>query len=235
MSQWERYVDAFRKDLGLWAVWEPGDSVDAGDYGRITGGRWLRLGSVWKRLGEEPSEHIVESAPIDFQLGSASASAIGAGASADHVQALVRLDFKNEHALFVRATGSRKREVADLQDLAARIVARQLDWERHWLLVSSVRVAKVFSVVGATAAGSRVEVSGPVPDLQAFLAGGRVGADLTMSGSVGVKFLGRSGAIHVDLVRILVSPLSRNVVVKRRFGSPDEAIVRVEVVHPSAD
>jgi len=218
MPAWKRYVNAFRKDLDAWAVWEPGEPVDIGDYGSIDRGRWRKLGTLWS-LVERPEHLLVqESTPTDVQYGSAAVSAIEARAgTTPDSGAYVRMKFVSQDALFLRAHCSTHRSVANRHALDGLLLTLRERWQKDWLLVTGVRAAARFTVLAAGKGGGEIAVSAPLPELQSFLLGSAtLSPSLQISGSVYFSYIGCSGPILMDLVRI-----KRGLLGEPRVGTED--------------
>jgi len=209
MPEWERYIRAFRKDLDVWAVWQPGDPVALCDYGTIDTGRWRKLGSLWELVPRDESDIPAESSAMDMTLGSASVSTTEAGISAPTaINASVTLRFSSEGSLYVYAHNTINRTVANLQHVANRISPLGDNWDgKNWYLVVGVRTADSFGVLASSHAGGEINVTATLTEFQTYLLGAaKAGANLHISGSVGFSFIGCSGPIHVDLVRVRRRP-----------------------------
>jgi hypothetical protein len=112
--------------------------------------------------------------------------------------------------------------VANVQNLSDRIIGAKDRWKREWFLVTGIRGASKFTVLAASESNSDVKVSAAVADLQSFLMGNiSAGAAVHFSGNVSFSFLGRSGPIHIDLVRLRVRWWSGEAAL-RRFGHEKE-------------
>jgi hypothetical protein len=206
---WDRYIRAFHKELDKWAVWQPGSPADVCDYGVIDHGKWTKLGSLWDLLERTEKDVIKETPPANLMFGSASASAIDAGVNTPAVVgASVQLTFSNQNSFYVRAYQSTERSHQNLQNLGERLLKLEKNWRKEWYLVVGVRTAARFSVLASSEAGGEIKVTAPLPELQSFLLGAaNASASLQIAGSVGFSFIGKSGPIHLDLVRVRWSPL----------------------------
>lgn len=201
------YMKAFHRDLSRIPVWEPGDSVDVADYGRIDRGQWLRLGSLTDLIPDLDQSLLAtrEARRDQLSLGAHhSVEAAGSGegkAASAAINAKVR--FGDGNSLMLRAKGCVTQSLERLGRLAEAIAAAGV-WDRRWTLVTQVQRAESFVVVAARSGSGDVVVTAKSPAiLDAFLSGTvEAGADLTFRGASAAHFVGRSGPISMNLVRI---------------------------------
>ncbi len=241
MSAYMSYMRAFGTDLRQVAVWEPGSKIDLGDYGEIRNRRWEKLGSIWD-LMENPDPQLREHTTAKLErlsLGSAQVVEAntegGVSGLASNLSLSIR--FKNKQSVFVRADDCETIVYRRLQAIAERLVSVP-DWRKTWTFVSEVRSAKKFLVLLATGEGAQVQVKAKTTELLDAFNVGRVSADagIQISGSDVLQFIGRSGPIHMSLMKIRSPWLLRDRTTTERFefaeGKPGAATVFVEVVTP---
>ncbi len=207
MSAYLSYMKAFGNDLRQIAVWEPGTHVELGDYGEVRKQSWERLGNLWDLI-PKADQRVREyrNSTLD-QLSLGSAEVIRGNSDAGFAgvpgSLSISIRFGKEDSVFVRADKCETRSLTHIQEIAEQ-VASYNGWEKNWTFVSEVRSAKRFLVLLGSTAGGQVQVTAKTNDLlDSFLAGG-ITADIgiQISGSEVLQFLGRSGPIHMSLVRV---------------------------------
>lgn len=207
MSPYLSYVKAFGTDLRKIAVWEPGTRVELGDYGEVQEQQWKRLGSIWDLIpgvGERLRE-FTTSRLAGLSLGSAHIVSGNAGATYDGIPGGLGLTikFSSDHSVFVRAENCETHSLAHLQDVADELAARAI-LRRGWTIVNEVRSAKRFLVLIGVGSGGELRVTAKTSDiLDAFVAG-RLSTDnkVQISGTEVLQYLGRSGPIHMSLMKV---------------------------------
>lgn len=206
MSEWKKYLELFRKELDVWAIWEPGQKVSLFNYGKVDNGKWNKLGSLWELVEKTKNDTSEVTKETDIQLGSASISNIQQDAEVGNkvASASITINFSNEAHLLVKLFGSKKETIVSLQNLADRLIAVYGEkWNRDWYLVSGLRTAKNFSVLGASKPNSEIRLNASLPVINDFLSGNmKNNTSVQTSGSVMFSYLGCSGPVYMDLVRI---------------------------------
>lgn len=207
MSAYLSYMKAFGTDLRQVAVWEPGTRIELGDYGEVRNQRWERLGSIWDLMpGVDQSLREFTTSTLDaLSLGSAQVVSGNAGATYDGTPGALGLTikFSSEHSVFARAEKCETRSLSRLQAIADELAIRGV-WEKRWTFVNEVRSANRFLVLVGIGSGGELRVTAKTSDLLNAFVAGRLSTDngLQISGTEVLQFLGRSGPVHMSLIKV---------------------------------
>jgi hypothetical protein len=206
MSLGKKYRDAVSGQLNRHAVWEPGDPIATGDYGRLDEKGFLKLGHIREfDVGVEPV--IEHSEPKLFEFTSKGTTVARAEAStpdtiSDIASAALKIAFTEADSIYLRADHTVTSAISNLREVAnaLRLTSR---WEYGWLVVNGVTTARRLSVVLSDKEGAEIVVRGSVNLLNAFQAGTvQAGAGLAVEGDTAYKAIGTSGPFLCDLVRL---------------------------------
>jgi hypothetical protein len=235
MKEWEKYCNAFKNDLDVWAVWQPGDPVEIFDYGYIDQNRWHKLGNLWNLIDKPTVELTEESNVADIQFGKASLSKIEHDTSVDILaKASLKIHFESENSLFLKANGTKTIKVNNLQFIKDKILdIFDSKWEKNWYLVSGIRHSEKFSVLLSNSNDSEISLSADIDKLENFISG-KVQSqnDIKISGSVGFSIIGQSGPIHFDLVRFKKKFFSGELDIRNMGDSSLNSEMLIEKISP---
>jgi hypothetical protein len=200
MSTYLTYMKAFGTDLGHIAVWEPGRSLDVGDYGSIQNGHWNRLGSIWE-LSEHVTERMREVSISKLDRLSLGSAQITSGTSDTRLQVpggkvALSIRFSGDCSVFVRAVQCETRSLLRIQEIAD-VLAAQGVWQKEWTFINELRIAQRFLVLVGSGAQGELQV------LDSFIGGTATTThEVGFSGAEVLQFVGRSGPIHMSLTKI---------------------------------
>jgi hypothetical protein len=211
-----RYVRTFAKELGRFAVWQPGDPTALGDFGTSAGGEFRKLGNLRDFGIEFPAEN---SGVGQWEFTSEGVSSAVVGVQADVGsgplmlgQAKLEISFARENSLFVRAVNSRWTQVANVHDLAGRLQEDDR-WDFDWRFVAGVRDAESLVVLLSTQAGASVSVQGEAPALQQFQVGAAsAGTGVSVTAKGAFSYTGGECPLLTQLVKVRRFPLWRSAV-----------------------
>ena len=221
MSISKEYSSSVRRELSRYAVWEPGQRVELGDYGVLRDRTFGTEGNI-SRFGV-PAPKIKESTPSTFGFLSAGASIHQFGMdgsiatpgidSVVPVNAALELKFTSSGGLFIRSAHSYTREIINLGEIATSL-RRHPQWEFRWKIVSVVRIVSTATVLMSNSRDTAVRVEGRVDAIEHLQLGNlKSNSGLSFSGAVGYERLGVTGPLLIDLIRI-----------RRFFGNPQRAM-----------
>lgn len=203
MSPYKSYMKAFGTDIRRCAVWEPGRYVAPGDYGKIEDGLWLRLGSIWDMVPRPPESFSQTHTSRQEVKTIGSAEVTSSHANVGGASISLAIKFKAKNSVFGRAAHCETKSLKDLQSIADWLVAAEV-WDPTWTLVSEVTSAKSFLVLVCTSDGGSAIVNANTADMSQSFLNGTLSADvgIEINGAGVLKYVGRSGPIHMSLVRL---------------------------------
>jgi hypothetical protein len=224
-----RYLSAFAREAGRFAIWEPGSPAAVGDYGEFKAGEFHKLGNL-SSLGVSFDEEASNLTHWEFTSEGVASAQMDLRAEASIGQlgianAGLQISFARENSLFVRAANSRWTQIANLRILAG-ILQEDERWEFRWRLVVGLREADSLIVLLSTQAGARVLVQGEAPALQQFqlgAVGARAGVSITGGGTYNVTDI--AGPLLMQVVKIRRFPLWRSAV---KYSTGEMAGVAIE-------
>jgi hypothetical protein len=216
---WCRYVSAFRKNLNVWAVWWPGETVKVGDFGILDEGCFRRKGSL-REFALLQNKDIGRKMIADgLELGTLGKiqSLAQMEASADNaVSAMAEIDLSSSHGIFFRATDLTKRyflaPVNVAQRLSEAILANRISWQSEWLLVHEVTSAGSFVALSTLSHRGSLQVRGTIEALESLSIGkADARGKLELSSQSDFKVFGKSGAIVMGLSKVNVPILDAGI------------------------
>jgi hypothetical protein len=144
------YQAEMHLNLGFFATWLPGDSVEIGDVGVLADGRFRRLSSL-ANMGMRCKTNSAGS-PQNVQYTSTKGTAVSAAAAAGASgvgKAEIEIEFSAEGAFLFHATGLQARRLEDLQTVNHGILTayNRGEWQKEWLLVEAVHTADCATVI----------------------------------------------------------------------------------------
>jgi len=158
-------------NLGFYATWLPGEAINVGDVGVLKGGRFRCLSSL-RELGIR-AVTAQTGTLVDVQYTSTRGTSISTSAGVNAVvgSGQITIDFSDAgaflfHAMQMRPTRLENRaEVSD--DILHAYEIRK--WEKEWLLIEAVHIAKSTTVVISEDSKARLvlsaEAKGPIASL----------------------------------------------------------------------
>jgi hypothetical protein len=206
------YDDVTEEILDASAAWLPiVDRYRVGDFGKISGGVFHRMGNLTDDFGIEVPCHDGQEASIDFISSRTRTVRVEAGAevpnfSAGSAEAKLMFEFQRSRSFVVKA----KNVTASTMDSIHRVAEEWFDHEeysRRIRIVSKVYTVEDALLLAAVEKGTKVEISGKAELLQgADIGTVKAGAGLTISSnkSLGLKLVGASGPIALDLFRVRI-------------------------------
>src|SRR5258707_157619 len=126
MSVKSEYVSAVRREIDRYAVWEPGQPLELGDYGELHGKTFEKRGNIRdfkvaaKELSGAPALYEFTSAGTTIAEVKAEAS-LSTGAVESVPKLALEFKFSRENGLVIRAAQSHTIQVSNLQDVAAAL------------------------------------------------------------------------------------------------------------------
>lgn len=220
------YATSIRKEIDRYAVWEPGEPLQLGDYGLLHDKTFEKRGNI-SEFGA--TFHHAESKPALYEFTSdgttmSEASVDGSTTVGGPGGSRFSLEFKfsRDHGLVIRAAESYTTEISDLHMLAMAL--RKLPrWEFRWKIVAVLRTASNATILMSRSANSSVKIEGSADAVQEFKLGNlKAELGLAITGEVGYKMVGAQGPILLDLVHL--RHFGRDVT---RTREPDKPFERV--------
>ena len=221
----EIYLAAMKEKTGLFATWPVNQPVALGDYGRLEGARFTRVGSlgekVAKKFGTRKSQGEAEmevSASSSRQIGgNVDGSAEAGVASGD---ATVKVSFDSEGGFLFVAAGTTVTEVDDLKKLGDLMREKhdRGEWNADHHVVVQLLTAEKVTILCQTrvALTSPFESKGDGPATAGALAKLDAGVGYVDSSGVATRVLGEGP----------VTPLMGLAYLKRHFFRGSELRVR---------
>lgn len=129
--------------------------------------------------------------------------------------------FSKGNSVFLRAQACETRSLRRLHAIAQHLVLYDKEWQKHWSIVSEVQTAERFLVIVCGKTGGQVEIRAKSRDvLDALIAGHLEGnANLQISGTDIVQFVGKNGPITMSLFRVRSTWLGKPEAIPQRLQS----------------
>jgi hypothetical protein len=173
------YQDEMHDKLGFFATWLPADPMEVGDVGALEKGRFRRITSL-KELGFEYGSKTAPSMQ-DLHYTSKNGTKLSAGAGASvgsEITGEIAIDFSGEGAFVFQASGLRAKRLENVPVVARQVLSafKKGRWEKDWLLVEQIHLAKQATVIVSEDRSSRIVISakGSGPITTACLADPRI-------------------------------------------------------------
>jgi hypothetical protein len=201
------YATSVRSEIDRYAVWEPGQPLELGDFGELHDKTFEKRGNVkdFKVAFEEKSgtRAFYEFTSAGTSIAEASlGGSVNLGGPVAFPRASLTFEFAQERGLFLRAADSYTIQISNLNNLAGEL-SRQGHWKFHWKVITEIRIASNAVILMGRSANSTVKVEASVDALERFKLGKlKADAGLNMTGEVGYKIIGVRGPLLVDLVRV---------------------------------
>jgi hypothetical protein len=195
------YSDEIRNHLRpLFANWQPSQPVALGDFGKLEGNIFVRLGNV-KQFGIPFTEYS-ENRKDQQSFASKGSTEIkfNAGGSAPvggtvNVKANLEVNFSSEDSVFFNAAECKYSLIADKVALAKEVMERfrAKKWDRVWAVVTDVikAGATTLAVSGSKSSSIVFEATGNVPNIN--LGDASIGLSIKSSRNVGYQVVAAEG------------------------------------------
>lgn len=181
------------KALQEYAVWQPGDHTELGDYGVIREGCFRRIGNIKEYLSRIDI-HTKKNLLEHISLRSDSSTELKPVAS-DRVT--LSFKFAKTNGVLLSAKDVEVNTVLDLQSLG-KLISEIAEWDRSWHVVTSVRNAGRFVLVISWDPDLAVE--GSVKEVEEFMKGCPAsGSQVKLTGKINLKMIGENGPVSVRL------------------------------------
>lgn len=228
------YQEEMHKNLGYFATWLPGDSIQVGDVGILDGGRFHRHGSLAElglpdaELREGASENLSYSAAAKRSIGASA----GAAAAVPVAQAELSIAFSRAGGYVFEAIGIRNFEVANRMALAEKILSLYEGgkWRKEWFLVDSIYAARAATILVSEEDSGEIvlKASGNVPVGPLPLADPKLGLTVTSSSGRIVHVVARHDLTPLYSLLKVRDPLFGNTSLSPVRGmEPDAALRRL--------
>lgn len=195
------YSDEIRNNLRpLFANWQPSQPVALGDFGKLEGNIFVRLGNV-RQFGitfEEHSENrkdqqsFASKGSADIKFNAGGSAPVGGTVN---VKANLEVTFSSEDSVFFNAAECKYLMIADKVSLGEAVMERYhaKKWDRAWAVVTDVikAGATTLAVSGSKASSIVFEATGNVPNIN--LADASIGLSIKSSRNVGYQVVAAEG------------------------------------------
>ncbi|MVN79315.1 hypothetical protein GO988_23530 [Hymenobacter sp. HMF4947] len=190
------YQQEMHNNLGFFANWFPGDTLEIGDVGTLENGRFRRVTTL-KSLGVE-SQVSMGHTTQNLQYTSTSGTTITASANASPLSAVakgeIKIDFSREGAFVFNASGLTMHRLENRSQIAEEVlkIYAQDRWEKDWLLIESLYEAKRTTVIVSedSSAGLVLQASAEIGIPSASLADPKVDLKMTATRGKMVQVVG---------------------------------------------
>jgi hypothetical protein len=199
-----------KKIWGMHAIWLPGKKLKAGDIvQRSQDGTYERVGNLKQDFAITTTKTRSESLKTGFKSAGTKTRLIQAGVDVSQAQvkaeakAEIEFEFTKSESFSVATPVGTVETLDNLLGIAAKIAALDGWNHRRWLVVREVLTVKGFTVLCSSSAGKKIKFSGKGKAVLDFVNFG-LSAGITRSGSssVDVEFVGKNGALAMDLAKI---------------------------------
>jgi hypothetical protein len=195
------YSDEIRRNLRpLFANWQPSQPVRLGDFGKLQGAIFVRLGNVnqfgiqfAERSDDRKDQQSFSSkGSTEVKFNAAGSAPVGGTVN---IKANVEVNFSSEESVFFNAAECKYSMIDNKVALAAAVMQRYHDdqWDRAWVVVTDVIAAgaTTLAVSGGESSSIVFEATGNVPNIN--LGDASVGLSLKNSRNVGYQVVAAQG------------------------------------------
>jgi hypothetical protein len=227
------YGDALRRQLDHFPVWDVGSSVGVGDYGVVDDNCFLKHGNIVDEFQVTPTITTSSSAFWEFASEGTKVTETGLDIAIPNVgaQGIINLHFAQAYSLYILAAESTVSAIANLAEVTRQLHNHPGNWDHGRAIVTSARKTLSLVLLMNTSEDSSIQLKADPGTLMA-LKGARVSTStrIGVTGDAGLKSLGASGAVYVDLARVRTFGGGP----KPAAGEPFERIpARVRTVEPA--
>jgi len=211
----KKYMKGIHDQCDFFATWPPHELRAIGDYGVLEGSAFLKLGTLQDRGIEvqtesSPAARWKYSAGATFKVGG------GAGVEALAAKGAANIDFSGEGAFYFDAEECVVRSIGDLQKLAVALARQRQNevdrWQRDWVVVQSVVLARSAVIVVSESEGSSVRIEAAAP----------IEASGIAKANAGLEVIVTSGAVSHFVLAGPLTPMYRLVRLNRKFWPGSE-------------
>jgi hypothetical protein len=207
------YTNAARRHLRLFANWEPNRPIALGDYGRLDGDWFDRLGSL-SEFQVEWTTSVSADGLSHFKFTSSDSVEVEANARGKgcNTRANVEVSFGRGMAVFMDAAGCTYESLADKRQLGDRLLKLQ-DFDRKWVVVTDLVRAERLIVAISANSNARITFEADASVKQIDLADGKLRLKTNRQTSIGYLVDAEKGRI----------PLLSLCGFRSRFWSPEKS------------
>jgi hypothetical protein len=196
------------KEIDVHAAWLPvTNTFKLGDFGMISDGVFVRMGSVESDFGVGFETQAGDGTRLDFKSDQVRSVRIVAGAEVavwpgDYVGATLKIEFRREKSFYLKAALS----VTEMASPFA--VAQALSGKPGWdagkfKVLSAVYTGKGCVILSSRASNASFEVAGKAGALKQLDVGSAEGALTVASKSgMGLEILGATGVVGLRMFRV---------------------------------
>ncbi|WP_457335850.1 hypothetical protein [Rhizobacter sp. P5_C2] len=205
------YTSSVRRELGRHAVWEPGNPLALGDFGEFSNGVFSKRGSINEfattfqlEEGTRGFYEFTSEGTTAVQIDADGSARAGGGSVPQAGNAIAALEFSfgSSGGLVIRAAKSHVQSMSNIFEVALNL-RKSPGWNFNWVVVSSIRFAAPATILMGLSKGTKLRVEGSAAVVHEFAAGKAVAnAGMSISGADGYKWIGFSGPILMDLIRL---------------------------------
>jgi len=195
------YSDEIRRHLRpLFANWQPSQPIALGDFGKLEGNIFIRLGNV-KKFGigftdrtdnRKDQQSFASEGSTEVKFNGAVAGPAGGTVT---VKASLEVNFASKDSVFFNAAECRYSMIDDKIALGAAVMElyRAKKWDRAWAVVTDIIAAgaTTLAVSGSSSSSIVFEATGNVPNID--LADASVGLAIKSSRNVGYQVVAQQG------------------------------------------
>jgi hypothetical protein len=208
------YSRHLRKKFRMWPTWLPTDVIQVGDFGRVEGGIFTRLGRLEEpagvamvRIGTASGDHLFASSGVRQLSLTATAASVSADAFG------TRIKFGRKLGVFVALRKSREQSLADPLEIAARLALLRESgrWQDDYCIVTGVLCAESALIAVGGESGGSIELSALAP-----------ATDIFTCLDVGLQVHDEQSIAYRAVMRSSCTPLFR----LARLGNSNELVLR---------
>jgi len=163
-AQWAKFEAAIAA-VAARAIWEPGVSVQPGDYGKIQDGCFVRLGSISELGARLRHAEVSDEGRFEFSRGVDSQLSASATTAVEWTgDAVASVDWAGGAGVFLGGSKSKLLTLADLGRVVREALSSQ-KWGFNWRLVRQVRTMSDGTIIlgGTSATAGRLLLNSRIP------------------------------------------------------------------------
>lgn len=193
------YSDEIRRHLRpLFANWQPSQPIVLGDFGKLEGNIFIRLGNVKKfdiNFTDRSDDRKDQQSFASEGSTEVKFTAAGKGPTGVDVKANLEVNFSSKDSVFFNAAECRYSMIDDKVALGVAIMElyRAKKWDRAWAVVTDTIAAgaTTLAVSGSSSSSIVFEATGNVPNIN--LADASIGLAIKGARNVGYQVVAQQG------------------------------------------
>jgi hypothetical protein len=203
----DKYDARVRKALGVRAVWTPGEPRNLGDILVKRGSQFFpfddlsSFGATFNRAAHTDKSLDLASSHTKQRIFQAGVELPDASKLDLSAEASVKLEFNAKDEFILKTPTLSGEHITNMNKVAQAVFGRP-DWKHDkYYIIEEIYQAEEWTFLGTESSSSKIDVSGKGAGILSFLTAG-ASAQINVTGSIDLKFIGKGGALAMGLVRV---------------------------------